>query len=369
MSENINELKSDSYIRRDATGIIKGVALVFMFIHHFFTLPEYYTVDTPFPFSEKFAEIFKEPFKICVPVFAFLTGVFYVYVKKKNLRYSLKKASDLWLKYLFFFLLMLIPAIALKCWDFSAKALLLELTCLGNSIVTFNWYVIFYIIAILLMPLYHLLAKRHLLLAVITGIMIPIALDAVVESFTISQPELYKVATNCLNWFPCIASGYIFAEHRVFERMFDPLFKNNIKPKALRGLIYFSVMAVAFMGRYFAPGVNFNVSVLTVDIPFDYLYAPLFVYGLVNIIYGFPWKKLWIPIGVIGKYSLGLWLVHRVFFNSCREYTLPILLLPKNPVLVLLWGLAICFAVTFVMMILIRPLLRLKNKWLFPEKP
>lgn len=67
-----------SFIERDETNIIKGIAIVFMFIHHFFTIPSLWISDiyNLAPFSECF--------KICVPIFAFLTGYFYFLPVKKQ---------------------------------------------------------------------------------------------------------------------------------------------------------------------------------------------------------------------------------------------------------------------------------------------
>ncbi|MBQ3417945.1 MAG: acyltransferase [Ruminococcus sp.] len=362
-------ITTNNYIERDATDIIKGVALVFMFIHHFFTIPGYYIDGISYPYLEDFSRIFSEPFKICVPIFAFLTGYFYVFTKKKNLKYSLKKGTDVWLTYFCFFLLLLIPAVALGCWDASVKNFLLEAFAIYRPTMKFCWYVYFYIIAILLLPLYHLGAKKHILIAAALGLALPVCVTAVLtDRVGFLSENLVKMLFDILQWFPCVAVGYIVAQYELFEKWFDFLFKRHIKVKGIRIAIYVILMGVAFMGRYFIPSVCFNISIFTVSFSWDFLLVPFFVYGLLNLYYAIPWKKILLPLSVIGKYSLGMWFFHSIFFNSCKEYTQPILYFPKNPILVLLWGLLICFGISFAVTKAIAPLLKLKNRLLFRDK-
>lgn len=65
-----------SYLDRPISDAIKGIALIFMFIHHFFTFPEWYVSGISYPELSLFARLFCWPLKICVSVFAFLTGYF-----------------------------------------------------------------------------------------------------------------------------------------------------------------------------------------------------------------------------------------------------------------------------------------------------
>lgn len=365
-SEQQDRITVNSYIERDVTDIIKGVALVFMFIHHFFTIPSFYIDSIRYDSLSGAAQALSEPFKICVPIFAFLTGYFYVFAKKKSIGYSLKKSTDVWLTYFVFFLLLLIPAAALGCWDASVKSFFLEAFGVHTSVMIFCWYVIFYIISILLLPLYHLAAKRHILIAVLLGLALPMAIRYPVQEFVrIPGEDITGIVNDFLKWFPCIAAGYIAGRYGLFEKVFVPLFSRGIRSKILRALICVILMLIAFMGRYFLPDVSFNISVFTIGFGMDFIYAPMFIFGLVGIVYLIPFRKIFLPLAIIGKYSLGMWFVHCIFFNMCKEYTQPILYFPKNPVLVVLWGLLICLAVSAAVTEALRPLLKLKNKLLF----
>ncbi len=356
------------YLERDATGIIKGVALVFMFVHHFFTIPSYYVDGIAYPYLEGFAVMFKEPFKICVAIFAFLTGYFYVF-SEKRLRYSLRKSTDVWTSYFVFFLLLLIPAAALGCWDASVKNFVLEAFGIINPTMTFCWYIDFYILSLLLLPLFHMAAKKHIIIAALAGVALPIGVTAAMTGYVhIPNADIEKLVFNFLRWFPCIASGYIFARYELFERCFDVLFKRHIKYKWLRVLIYIILMLITFVGRKYLYNISFNVSIFTFNFSLDFLLAPLFIYGLLNIINAVKHKKLLAPLSIIGKYSMGMWFLHCIFFNTCKEYTQILLFFPRNPILVLIWGLAICLAVSAAVMIPVRWLLKQKNKLFAKQK-
>ena len=57
--------------------------------------------------------------------------------------------------------------------------------------------------------------------------------------------------------------------------------------------------------------------------------------------------------------------LHGIFFNTCKEYTQWILYYPKNPILVLLWGLALCLFVSVIIMFPIDFIVKIKNKLFF----
>ena len=106
----INEFMNDNrkpYFSCKMTNAIKGIALVMMFIHHFFTFPSMWTNGIRYPILEKWAPYLCEPTKICVPIFCFITGYTYYFCKNKNLVYSLRKITDLLIVYWGVFFLFL----------------------------------------------------------------------------------------------------------------------------------------------------------------------------------------------------------------------------------------------------------------------
>ena len=58
------------YFDRNTTNIIKGIALIMMFIHHFYTIPGWWVEGISYPLIEKFTLYFCMPSKLCVSTFA-----------------------------------------------------------------------------------------------------------------------------------------------------------------------------------------------------------------------------------------------------------------------------------------------------------
>ena len=58
---------------RQTSGAVKGVALILMFIHHFFTFPEWYVPALSSLAHPWFAAHFSAPTRLCVRIFAILT--------------------------------------------------------------------------------------------------------------------------------------------------------------------------------------------------------------------------------------------------------------------------------------------------------
>ena len=96
----------------------------------------------------------------------------------------------------------------------------------------------------------------------------------------------------------------------------------------------------------------------------DIFYAPLFVYGVAKFWQFLKGSILSKVLGYLGKQSLLMWFLHCVFFNVCKETTQPILYAPKNPLLVLLFGLILCYALAVLIDGLLKPVRNLKNKYL-----
>ena len=80
----------NSYFSRETTGALKGIALILMFVHHFFTFPGWITCGVEYPWIQEFTNQFCAPTDICVCLFAFLTGYLFFF-SPGTLRYGLRK--------------------------------------------------------------------------------------------------------------------------------------------------------------------------------------------------------------------------------------------------------------------------------------
>ena len=86
-----NNAQGKPYFDKETTDIVKGIALVMMFIHHFFMFPSWWIDGISYPLVAKVSSYLCTPTKLCVPVFCFLTGYFYFFNRHKTYAYSFRK--------------------------------------------------------------------------------------------------------------------------------------------------------------------------------------------------------------------------------------------------------------------------------------
>ena len=338
--------ESRSFIERDETNIIKGVAIIFMFIHHLFTFPSFWIDSVKAMYSNAQFELFNTSFKICVPLFAFLTGYFYFFSKSKSFKYSIKKITDFWVSYLVIFALLVTTTIVLGIYQFSIAPIIKEAFALSRPTMVFCWYVIFYIGTMIVMPLFYKLTKTNDFLAVSVVSIVPMALLFIFRNSGISVLIALTDYLEYFSYLPCVLFGFVFAKYEIFSNCYKVLLKQNAPVHILSGII---LMVLPVLAR----GVNEY---------FDFLYAPMFIFGLISIVKIIKNKKFFLPLTILGKYSLLLWFLHCAFVNQLKDIIQPVLYFPRNPVLVTIFGLGMCLAVAVVIQIPISGINKLKNK-------
>ena len=362
-----------SYMNRHITNAIKGIALILMFVHHFFTFPDWYVEGIEYPELAAFARYFCSPTKICVCIFAFLTGYFYFFSKQKTYRYSLRKITDVLVTYWIVYIPLLILAVVLGCYQFSPSDFLLELFALKRPVMTFCWYVYFYYIAMLLMPLIAKLSTDSLSGDIFLLIVLPVMLFGAVRSAIEVElgwmPDVViEIINSMQQTFPIMVFGFLFGKYTLFETVLDKIgdrFRGKRPPVILWLLMAMCAFLAKAVWHQFTLG-SIHAAGIWSDVTFsvDILYAPLFLYGTSNLL-SLLKKDGWVMkiLGCIGKQSLFMWFLHCVFFNICEQYTQPILYLPQNPILVLIFGLILCYLAAIGLDPLRKWVLEKKNRY------
>lgn len=83
---------SSIFFNKDDTNTIKGIAVVMMLTHHFFTFPEWWTDATIFSLNIDNLIYLQSALKICVAIFCFLNGYLLWFTsEKKNLLSKIMK--------------------------------------------------------------------------------------------------------------------------------------------------------------------------------------------------------------------------------------------------------------------------------------
>lgn len=330
------------YFDKNMTNLLKGLMLVFMFCHHFFQFPQWYVKGVSYPSLEWFVQYVYQ-LRICVPVFAFLTGYFYAFGSRHDYRYSWRKivgvAVPYWLVLVPFLLIALLTGTA----DCSFLSLLGDVLAWRCRIMVFCWYVLFYAETMLLLPLLtRPQGKPAKIAALLAGIWVPVVAYHLVQG-RLSPSWYQEVANDFQTYFPLVLVGYACAMAGAYQRLDALSGRLGARLKAVAGAVLAVVM---FAGQaklccwqaehpwlYLLPRLLWLVSV------------PLFVYGVVLVMGQLSWRWLAEPLQLIGRLSLPMWFLHCIFFNVSRDYTQRILFFPVWPPLVLLWGLVLCGAV------------------------
>ncbi len=338
------------YFDRTMTLYIKGIALLLMLVHHFFTFPERYLPGIEYPYVELFGRIFQAPTRICVSTFAFLTGYFYYFNKNKTFAYSLKKDFQLLVSYWVAFSFVL-GLCALGGFHFHWKEILLDALTLKKDIMVDSWYVQFYLLAMLVLPFVVRLVPKKELSSYLVGLGLPVILFTFLTE--LAPEEIAYIPQLQRQWFTSIMIGYLAAQNDLFVRFFDPV-RDRFSRQWQKAAFGLALMATAMiLRRFFFYGI-FGVVFLSWDVTFqlylDVFYAPIFVYGTVTFLQQVRLPK-WVLTSLksIGKLSLAMWFAQGLFFGPAKALYQPIAFLPRQPILVYIWALLLTYILAWCM--------------------
>lgn len=306
---------------------IKGIAILFLLFHHLYcTADRFKGYDISFyPFSQDFVVGVSFILKICVSIFAFITG--YGLLKsisktefnrksifKWNVTRLVKTMSGFWFIYVIAFIAtMIIDRMPVRTYfkdsitegifyivnDFLGLANLLGTPTLNST----WWYMSAAIIFILMVPLVYMLSKKIGYLPVIIGLM--------------ALPRLlgdgYPGGVNAYTFIMPVIFGMIFADYNIFEKIEEHSPKNKTVAYILH-LVVFSVLIVLSM----IASAKYNRTV-----------AWELTYGVVPVIFICFFRFCIIRIPVLksiliflGKHSMTIFLTHTFIRHTyLRDFT------------------------------------------------
>ncbi|MCQ2516830.1 MAG: acyltransferase [Saccharofermentans sp.] len=346
------------YFDKEATDAIKGIAIVIMFIHHFFTFPSFWIEGVNYPLFAKYAVTLSLATKICVACFCFLSGYLYFFCKCKDYKYSIRKISDILINYWTVFLIGAVIAIAFADYSYSVREFIKDGLALSYTTLLFGWYVNLYVSIMILMPILSKLLSKNIIVDILIIGTIPVIMY--VSNCFITSQIVADILVRIGDWLPVFLIGYLFASYDLFTKI-NSLNKRIIRFKLINIIVWVALM----LGVLVARSHYFRLEYGVIGFNMDVIYAPLFLYALINIIKALDLKALYKIIRCLGKRSLLMWFVSCLFFSNSKSVLQPILYFPKNPALVLIWGLLLCFVISYLLDILISKLINWKNSLLF----
>lgn len=317
-------------IKKETSDIIKGFAILLMFVHHFITFPSFIIEDCRSQY-EIFA-VLNSPTKLCVCVFAFITGWAFCISKKKKLTDIIIRL----IKFLVVYWLAAIPIIvfaaALCGFAPSPLVLVLEFFGVSHNVMIFCWYVLFYIISMLLMVCLYRLFNKNIWLAIILGVIAPIA---VFMGLMAVNPiaEIDEILNNLKHWFPCVSAGFICCRYNLFA------YPDKLLHKVPDILLLVVGIAVCGVGRYYVSSL-------------DFLYCCILVFSLSRFVQNAKDYKINRAVSgtfkALGKASTNMWFWHCLLFSGVTRFVVQPYLsfLIQFPLLFLLAGTVVLFLIS-----------------------
>ena len=310
---------------KDNFTFIKGIAIICMIIHHAFGFPEWYVDGISYPNLLPYVEYIRNAARLCIPIFVFLTGGGYCLHRDKSFKYSGKKILGFYINYWIVFIVMLI--LALICGSYlSAKSVVLEALGIENVLMKFCWYVPFYALLMLVLPIYSkILRGKWYIDIVLTGVCY---LLIRIADLTFSGVSYMNLMNSLSIYFPVLSMGYLLVKYDVLDKI-----KNTVQKRCtLRGVqvaigLFLVILAFAANAiKVFVKGISTGV-----------ILVPILMIGFSLLSRR---KKDWLQKTVIlfGKYSMNIWFLHCAFFSVYTSLILqPIAYFPRIPVLVVVW--------------------------------
>lgn len=321
---------------KEKTGIIKGVAIIFMIVLHVFGGAGWYEDRYDLPMNNNEILIhFMGALQICVGIFTFMIGFGYAFSKKKDFAYSIHHTKQL--LHVFWTVLFLFALPAGYCAIGGGKSLILNMFGIDETLSWVSWFVFLYIWAMIVMPFIGRLIDRkpfvYSILSALASWGGMVAVHYFVPGF--GKSELYRTLFTCLGWTPTIILGYLFAKQGLFRQLSIP---NHP---------FVSIVAVILiLFVLWAKSVFHGISILN----FDILYATIIITCILVIFSQMRLKWIRKILIELGDKSVYMWFIHALFFTAAtRPVYQQLVMISDNLWLIAIWTIIISYMCAFLL--------------------
>ena len=335
-------------MKKEDSLALKGIAIILMVFHHCFRAEKLYEshIISFYPFSESFIVNLALMSKICVSIFAFISGygLYISYARKKTTasRWALSRYVKTFSGFWFVYVLIAILSVFIKnrfariyfvdgpyigivsvLLDFFGLAKLLNTgTLLGTW-----WYMSAAIVFILLTPvIYEAVSGKPFIILTLSLLLLRIILPQVGGE--------YPGNTSVYAFIPAFIGGMVFAGCGLFDKWMEfALWHRGRYGKALKCVIEIMVLCVITLLYFNLPLEKFW--------GFKFCITPiLFILFFVEFIVPVPGLRSILTF--LGKHSMNVFLIHNyirtgAFGNltySCRHFILVVAFLLTASLLV-----------------------------------
>ena len=329
--------------------MLRAVAVIMLVFHHAFGVPSwllngldysnFYILSYPLEYYSL------HPMRLCVGLFAFMTGYAYAYCKTPDFMYSLKKIFQVLIKYWIILVVFFIAAVLLGVYQFSPVQFVTEFLAMNDPLVTFGWYIYFYCFSMIALWALNKFVKGGKYFELLFPLLVCVLFR---DFFTYLHSPFQFVLDDlreCAFWFPCVSVGYWVAKYNGEEVLKKYFHTDN--------LLWMFVIIVGIMAARVRLRELYGLNV-------DCIYAPFLAYYWCCI-----FRK--VKVGSIiekvlmflGDHNFNIWLISSVFYGCLAPYTQWLAYLPKFPLLVVVWIILLCIVpsiiVEFIYKLIMKP--------------
>lgn len=327
------------------TAIIKGVAIICMFMHHLFAFPERIKAGSNyislFSVSGINMEIFLGAFgQICVSLFLFLSG-FGIYKKNYNNRENVrsiivKQLKTLYINYWIIFAIFIPISFFIGTRVFGVTELFYNLIGYYSTYNGEWWFFQLYVLTMITYPITIKVVRNSPIISIVNitliNVITQLILLLVKNEILIGLPQsfFYKPISLLLVWLPCFLMGCTFAKFNLFYKI-----EKWIKEKRIDNILIYLLICMAIFYIRCKNEDKMNL---------DYLFAPIFIIASNNIVKSLSLDKFF---AFFGKHSTNMWLMHSFF---CYQYFQKLVYYPRIPIIILIWLIILCITCSSIIM-------------------
>lgn len=302
-----------NYFSKSVSLKIKGVAIILMVMHHVFALFSINNIWGGYcvPFFNtgiSVETLFERLSAICVFLFAFITGAALSYsFSNKSIKETAIYIATKCIKFLFSYWIVIFTIFLpfyfcyfRDSWSFTT---ILKTLFGFSGFHSFSWYVYFYLITLITLPLYSILLKRNVVVSLIFSI-IPFILIYLFLRLFAHNISHFNPICNCLFSYISVCLGYTFCKYLLFEKLFALI------GKKILFLIIVLMTGIGIQVIYVFFGFGFVQ-------PFSSLLIIIFLVWIFN---RKIFKALSFCLDILGKNSMNIWFIHYLFFAPYIYY-------------------------------------------------
>lgn len=349
--------------KREAN-LIKGIAIIAMFYHHFFGFPTWLAPESEFIhtyINGKCLQMELASFgKICVGLYAFVSG-YVLFVQKdiySNITMIIKRVFRFLDNYWRIFFVFIIFGIALS--EPMPPVTRFIQQCFGISTATgfnweffdaihpvFAWYVSFYLMFLFIAPVLAKVCKYGFALDVL---LISVILFGGSYLINVLLPigeytTIKTLITAFSTWGHIGMLGFLFAKHNIFCIIHERTSK-RINRNILLLLLLLVLVLMFFL--WSAAGMVYIYKSDLVKISYLSIYTPVFIYAITYILNSINCEWINSVLTKLSKESTNMWFLHGLFFTPNKTIQW-IAYIPQYSLLILIWTLFVMYCCSIVL--------------------